>query len=271
MGKKLPYSVGKNKTKEGYQLYLLIDVGNTHTTIGKSDGQKIISNWRIGTKRFDTEDELYSILKSLEILDDINKVAVASVVPSVDKSIQYFCKKYFGFMPVFVNALECKTINWNVKYPKEIGADRVANVLAAYKLFKTNAIIVDFGTAITIDVLVDNNYEGGAILPGFSTSVMALFANTAKLPQVDLKVLSTPIGKDTEENIQIGVVVGTIKAIDCLIEDIINFTNENFLVIATGGNSIISKEISKHIEIVDHQLTLKGILEFAKCCFKEGE
>ncbi|MDI3472416.1 MAG: type pantothenate kinase [Thermotogaceae bacterium] len=252
-------------------MYLLIDIGNTHTVIGKSDGQKIISNWRIGTKRFETEDELYSILKSLGILDDINKVAVASVVPSVDKSIRYFCKKYFDFTPVFVSAPECKLINWNVKYPKEIGADRVANVLAAYKLFKTSTIIIDFGTAITIDVLIDNNYEGGAILPGFNTSIMALFANTAKLPQVDLKVLSTPIGKDTEENIQLGVVMGTVKAIDCLIEDIKKFTNKDFLVIATGGNSTIARELSKHIEIVDYQLTLKGILEFARCCFNEGE
>ena len=252
-------------------MYLLMDVGNTHTVIGRSNGGKIDSSWRIGTRRFETEDELYSILKSLEILDGIKRVAVASVVPGVYKPIQYFCEKYFGFEPIWLDALKYENIKWNVKYPREIGADRVANVIAAYELFKSNAIIVDFGTAITIDVLIGNAYEGGAILPGFNTSIMALFTNTAKLPQVDLKIPSSSIGKDTEDNIQIGVIMGLVKALDGLIDDIISFTNERFEIIATGGNAKLSVGASKYIKNIDPLLTLKGILEFAKYYSKKEE
>jgi len=246
-------------------MYLLMDVGNTHTVIGKSSDKDIISSWRIGTKRFETEDELYSILNGLEILDGVKKVVVASVVPSVDKSIQYFCEKYFDSDPIWVNAPECKIIKWNVKYPREIGADRVANVIAAYKIFGSDSIIVDFGTAITIDVLIENTYEGGAILPGFNTSIMALFSSTAKLPQVDLEVPLETIGKDTIDNIQIGVVKGLIKALDGLIDDIISSTGGSFKIIATGGNAKLAVNVSRYIKEIDPKLTLKGILEFVKC------
>lgn len=241
-----------------------MDIGNTHTVIGKSSGEDIISSWRIGTKRFETEDELYSILNGLGILNGIKKVVVASVVPSVDKSIQYFCEKYFDSDPIWVNATECEMIKWNVKYPREVGADRVANVIAAYKIFGKDSIIVDFGTAITVDVLIGNIYEGGAILPGFNTSIMALFLNTAKLPQVDLEVPLEIIGKDTIDNIQIGVLKGLIKAVDSLIDDIISSTGKSFKIIATGGNTKLAVNVSKYIKEIDPQLTLKGILEFAK-------
>ncbi|HDM70257.1 MAG TPA: type III pantothenate kinase [Thermotogales bacterium] len=245
--------------------YLLLDVGNTHTVLAISDGSKILGRWRISTRRFETEDEFFTLVHNFGIDDGIKTVAISSVVPSVDIALERYCKKYLKVAPLWVNAEDYDEIKWNVNVrPSEIGADRVANVIAVRELFSGDIIVVDFGTAITVDVLVGDTYEGGAILPGFRTSIMALFTGTAKLPQVDLKDPGRSLGKDTEDNIQIGVVRGLVKAVDSIIDDIENETSRKYRIIATGGNSHLAVGLSKHIKEVDEDLTIKGILIFAK-------
>ena len=250
--------------------YLLLDVGNTHTVLATSDGSKIVKRWRISTKRFETEDEFFTIVWNFGV-KEVKNVAISSVVPRVDLALERYCKKYLNLAPLWVGAEHYDEITWNVNVkPSEIGADRVANVIAAREIYGGDLIVVDFGTAITIDVLMGKNYEGGAILPGFQTSVMALFTGTAKLPQVDLKDPGRSLGKDTEDNIQIGIVRGLIKAVDSIIEDIEIETKRKYSVIATGGNANLAGSLSRYIKEIDEDLTIKGILIFAKKKFSNN-
>ncbi|KUK20473.1 MAG: Type III pantothenate kinase, partial [Pseudothermotoga lettingae] len=212
-------------------LLLLFDVGNTHTVAGFTENGTDFLKWRLSTHRFETEDELFVILKTLLENHDIKSkqirsVVIASVVPSVNYIFQRFSEKYLQARYFWLEATDGLDIKWNVKNPSEIGADRVANVLGA-SLTCDDAIILDAGTAITIDVLKNKSYEGGAILPGLMTAAYSLFEKTAKLPQVDLHVPVNCVGKDTPDNIRIGIVKGTAYALNGLVSDVKKYFNMN--------------------------------------------
>jgi type III pantothenate kinase len=244
-------------------MLLIADVGNTHTVLGLWNGREVIEKWRLATSHIFTEDELmvhvnHFLEFSKKSFDAVEDLCVASVVPSANDVFLYFANKYLHKEPTFVNAKGANWIKWNVRTPHEMGADRIANVIAAEKEFQKDVIVVDFGTAITLDILTDE-YEGGSILIGPRTSLKALFSNAAKLPSVSERVPASAIGKDTPSNIQSGTILGTSFAIDGLIQSYEEELSRKFKVVATGGEGKMFAEISRRIEMYDSLLTLKGI------------
>ncbi len=255
-------------------MLLVADVGNTQTLLGLWDGKKIIERWRIGTSNIATEDELLIHVNhfldfSNNALDEIKGFCVASVVPSLNNIFRYFSIRYLKIKPLFVETKDVTWIDWNVKTPNDMGADRVSNVVAAKELFKKDVIIVDFGTAITLDIL-SNLYEGGSILISPHVAIRSLFSNTAKLPSVDERIPTSSIGKDTITNIQSGVILGTAFAIDGLIERYEFELSKKFKVISTGGHGKMFSKISSKIEEYLPDLTLSGIsIYFSKKAHKK--
>lgn len=247
-------------------MLLAIDVGNTTVVMGLMNENKTFYTWRISTKNISTEDEfLVHIRNFLDFsgyrISSIEDICVASVVPELNEVFKYYGKKYMNKNPTFVKIRDANWIEWNVWTPNELGADRIANVIAANELYKKNVIVVDFGTAITIDIFTDR-YEGGVILPGPRTAIRSLFMNTAKLPTVEAKFPDSPVGKDTITNIQSGVMTGTMFAIDGFVSLFEDEFSTKFKVISTGGyGSEISKSSTK-IEQYEPDLTLYGISIF---------
>ncbi len=244
-------------------MLLIADVGNTHTVLGLWNGEKVVERWRLGTSHISTEDEfMVHVNHFLEFCQrsfkDVKDLCVASVVPSVNDVFTYFARKYLDKEPIFVTAKGANWIDWNVRTPQEMGADRVANVIAAKREFEKDVIVVDFGTAVTLDILSEK-YEGGSILIGPKTSLKALFSNAAKLPTVPEKLPKSAIGKDTPSNIQSGTLLGTAFAIDGLISAYERELSKKFKVVSTGGEGKMFIGISKRIEKYDPDLTLKGI------------
>ncbi|PLV56985.1 type III pantothenate kinase [Thermotoga sp. SG1] len=244
-------------------MYLLIDVGNTHSVFSTTEDGKVFKRWRLSTGIFQTEDELFSHLYPLlgDAMRKIEGIGVASVVPTQNIVIERFSRKYFSMDPIWVKAKD-GCVRWNVKNPGEIGADRVANVVGFVKEYESSGIIIDMGTATTVDLVVEGSYEGGAILPGLFMMVHSLFRGTAKLPLVEVKPADFVVGKDTEENIQLGVVNGTVYALEGIVKRIKGMYGE-LPVVLTGGQSKIVREILRH-EIFDEDLTIKGVFHF---CF----
>lgn len=247
-------------------MLLAVDVGNTVAVMGMMNGNKSFDTWRVSTKNISTEDEFSVHIKNfLDFsgykLANIENICVASVVPSINDVFKYYTKKYMNKNPIFVKIKAVNWINWNVWTPNEIGADRIANVIAAKENYGENVIIVDFGTAITIDILTDK-YEGGVILPGPRTAIQSLFTNTAKLPSVEAKFPDSPIGKDTITNIQSGIMLGTMFAIDGLVSLFEDEFSRRFKVVSTGGYGADISKSSVKIENYVPDLTLTGISIF---------
>ncbi len=246
-------------------MLLVSDVGNTHTVLGlwNCERRHIDEKWRIGTKHISTEDEFmvhvdHFLSSTGHTFKEIDGFCVASVVPQVNGALEYFSEKYLKFPVTFVSSEKIDWIEWNVLTPQDMGADRVADVVAAIKEYRENVIVVDFGTAITLEVIT-SRYEGGAILAGIKTSLKSLFSSAAKLPAVRMEIPEFPVGKDTETNIQSGVVLGSIFAVDGLIRLYRNIFSRPFKVISTGGDGKLLHRYSKMIEEYDEALTLKGI------------
>jgi type III pantothenate kinase len=247
-------------------LRLLFDVGNTHIVVGVFE-RDFLYTWRIGTKSFETEDELFSHLSPLFSREnikeeDIDSVIISSVVPSVNYILNKFADKYFKSEAIFVTPKNLKNIELKVDYPNEVGADRIANVLALKKYYGENAIAIDFGTAITIDVLYEGDFIGGSIIPGINTQMMALFSKTAKLPQVELKFLEYSVGKNTIDNIQIGIIKTVVYGIQQLLKDIEKEYKRKFEIVITGGIGKSLQGIIPEFNNYDAYLTLKGLNVF---------
>lgn len=243
-------------------MVLLFDVGNTHTTVAVTDNGKDFKSYRIATKKYETEDELYVFLRNLFGEENIINlpIVVSSVVPSVNVVFEYFANKYSNGQIYFVSSQNYSKIEWNVYYPKEIGADRVCDVIAAFEDYGKNCIIIDYGTAITIEVLKEGTYEGGVIMPGFAMMIDALFRGTAKLPLVELKPYEGFIGKDTESNIRIGAINAMVGAIKYVVEKIQEEYKERPVIIHTGGQAMY---VQNEVEgIIDKDLTLRGMYYF---------
>ena len=247
---------------------LLFDVGNTHTVIGLHLGNEKFQTWRIGTGNFSSEDELFATLftffQTARIdMTQISALGISSVVPPVNFMIKKLAEKYFHQTPHF---LTCDSplfdIEYHVDNPSEIGPDRLADIVASRKLWGPNVICLDFGTAITIDVLCQGHFVGGAILPGFQTSMMALFQNAALLPQIEFNVPDQCIGTNTIDNLQIGLLKVPLLGIERLIEQIQTQAKKPFKIVVTGGLGKVMVMNSMILENYDADLTLKGILYF---------
>ncbi len=248
-------------------MILYVDVGNTHTVFGiKSDGS--FKKWRLSTEKYETEDEVFSHVKTLFDfhgidISGIDSVVVASVVPSLDHVFERFSNKFFGVKPLWVVADDSCGVRWPVENPKEIGADRVANVVGGVHEYSENVLIVDFGTAITIDVVYGREFLGGVISPGINTMLYSLFSGTAKLPLLDLKIPETAIGRNTEDNIRIGILKGTAYAMNGLIDEIEREIGGEFEVVVTGGQSKLVVDLLRY-DHHDPDLTLKGMEWYRK-------
>ncbi|MFN3995348.1 MAG: type III pantothenate kinase [bacterium] len=245
---------------------IYVDVGNTHTVFGviesfsypsiKESIEKGLQELRFSTKHIDTAEDIYSSLfpfvqPQKEGKFVIDSFVVSSVVPQVNFAIERFIEKYTICENIFwVEAREDLGIDWQTEDYKQMGADRVADILGAICLFKDNFCIADFGTAITLDVVVNKKYVGGSISPGFLLLIKSLFQETAKLPMVEIKPLNKILDNTTVGQIQLGTVDIISKGINSIISEIKKSYNVE-KVILTGGFSKIVRNIIVHDEIVD--------------------
>lgn len=247
-------------------MLLVIDVGNTNIVLGVYDSKKLVNFWRVKTDAEKTSDEYGMIIKQLfEIqgykFSDIEAVAISSVVPPIMYTLEHMSRKYLGKDPLIIGP-GIKT-GMNIKYdnPKEVGADRIVNAVAAYELYGGPLIIVDFGTATTYCAVSENgDYLGGAISPGVRISMDALFERTAKLPRVELLKPGTVICKNTINSIQSGVIYGYVGQVDYIVRRMKKeIGNMDAKVIATGGLSKLIASESETIDIVNGLITLEGL------------
>jgi type III pantothenate kinase len=249
-------------------MLLTLDVGNTNTVLGVFRESNLIAHWRLTTARDQTIDE-YGILTrnlfSLADLDpkEISGVIISSVVPPLNRTLAEMSGKYFQQQPLFVEPGVKTGMAVLVDNPLEVGADRIVNGVAAFRKYRSPLIVIDFGTAITFDVIsARGEYIGGAIAPGLGIASEALFARAARLPRVEIKDPGKVIGRNTAEHMQSGLYYGTIDMVDGMIERIkaeLGADGPKLTVIATGGQAALIARGSKYIQDTDEFLTLNGL------------
>ena len=253
-------------------MILVIDCGNTNTVFALYSYDKSINKtacWRIHNNSKRTADSYYSWFSQMLILseikiDDITGICIASVVDETLFNIKMFIKKYFKINPLIIdnNILGLKV---NIDNPEEAGADRLVNSFAVKCLKLSPAIVIDFGTATTFDlVTVDGSYNGGIIAPGVNLSLEALYLAAARLPKVTIKPLSNKnsiIGKNTVNAMESGIYWGYVSMIEGLINKVkILDQYKNYKVIATGGLSNLFKKSLPCIDYIEEDLTLIGLV-----------
>lgn len=246
-------------------MLLVIDVGNTNMALGVYQGEKLVTVWRLTTQRERTVDELGILCRNLFALEGlefsaVTAIIIASVVPPLDFPLRKMAETYFGIEPLFVDASAPTGLPILYDNPQEVGADRIADSVAAAAKYGTPAIVVDFGTATTFDALsAAGEYLGGVICPGIMISAEALFERTAKLPRVDIRRPGSVIGKSTVASIQSGLYFGYIGLVDGVLERLIEELGPETRVIATGGLSHLIGRASRYIQTIDDNLTLDGL------------
>ncbi len=247
-------------------MLVAIDVGNTHTVIGVYRGEHLAYHWRIATDRVRTYDEHRALLSVLlaeaGLIPPLRPegVAVACVVPPLDSAIEQLAREYFGREPLMVGPGVRTGLPILYENPKDVGADRIVNAVAAFEHFRSACIVVDFGTATTFDyVTARGEYAGGAIAPGLGVSMEALAAHAARLFQVELARPPEAIGRTTVHALQSGLIFGYTGLVDGLVERIQKERGEGARVLATGGTAALIARESATIEEVDEFLTLKGL------------
>lgn len=245
-------------------MLLVLDVGNTNTTLGVYDGPKLTHSWRLTSERQRTVDE-YGImcrtLLELAGLDSsaIDAIAISSVVPPLDFTLHKMAQMYFHVEPLFVNA---GNAGIPVMYddPGEVGADRIVNAVAALSKYGAPCIVVDFGTATTFDAISRaGEYLGGIICPGVQISADALFQRAARLRNTEIRRPDKLIGTNPTASIQSGLYYGNIGLVDGLLERMIEELGKDTRVVATGGLAPLISRGSRLIESVDADITLEGL------------
>jgi type III pantothenate kinase len=254
-------------------MLLTIDVGNTHTVLGLFDGEDIVEHWRISTDARRTADELAVLLQGLmgmhpllgeELGDGISGIAICSTVPSVLHELREVTRRYYGDVPAVLVEPGIKTgVPILMDNPKEVGADRIINAVAAVDLYGGPAIVVDFGTATTFDaVSVRGEYAGGVIAPGIEISVEALGVKGAQLRKIELARPRSVIGKNTVEAMQSGIVYGFAGQVDGVVTRMARELAEDpeeVTVIATGGLAPMVLGEASVIDEHEPWLTLIGL------------
>ena len=246
-------------------MILAIDVGNTHTVAGVYEGEELAYHWRFVTEPERTADEYGVLLQSLFAARNVRLSAVAgiivsSVVPSMVRTIENLAEKYFRITPLIVGPGIKTGMPILYDNPREVGADRIVNAVAAYERYRTATIIVDFGTATTFDYVTPaGEYLGGAIVPGVGISLDALFHKTAKLYRVELVKPPRIVGRNTVNAIQSGIYYGYTALVDGMVEGIRRENGAPARVIATGGFATLIAAESRTIEDVDEFVTLAGL------------
>ena len=254
-------------------MLFVIDIGNTNIVMGVYRGNNLEHCWRISTDTNKTSDELGVLLSQLLgykgiSFKDINSVVISSVVPTIMSDLETMCEEYIGIKPLIIGPDIRTGLVVKFDNPKEIGADRIVNAVAAIEKYSVPAIIVDFGTATTFDAISpEKHYLGGAITPGIGISMDALFSKAAKLPRVELKKPDSVIGKNTVKCMQAGILYGYIGQVDGIVSRMKRELGGLPVAIATGG---LAGFIAPYCDTVDHidpYLTLEGL----KIIFERNE
>ena len=246
-------------------MLLAIDVGNTNITLGMYRDGTLVADWRICTQLGRTSDEYGMLL--LELLEysglafkDITGIAISNVVPPTTGALLDTCQKFFSLNPYVVDPLKETGITIHYEPKSDVGADRIVNAIATFELYGGPAVVVDFGTATTLDAISSTgDYLGGAIAPGIGISMEALFRTAARLPRIDLVRPPSPIGKTTETSMQAGIIYGFAGQVDEIVAKFQEELGKDAKVIATGGLASLIAEESSTIQVVNPFLTLEGL------------
>ena len=246
-------------------MLLALDVGNTNITIGAFSGDQLTGRWRLRTIREQTVDEWGILLRSIFSLsaldlESVHGIIISSVVPVINTILAEMVRKYFQREAVFVTAETDLGIRVLYDNPRDVGADRVVNGVAAWQLYGGPAVVVDLGTAITFDVISrKGEYRGGLICAGIGMAISGLFSKTALLPMVNFAAPEKLIGTNTMGSIQSGLYYGSLGMIDGILERLVAELGADTKLIATGGNAGLIREGSRLIQHVDENLTLTGL------------
>ncbi|HYP50678.1 MAG TPA: type III pantothenate kinase [Pyrinomonadaceae bacterium] len=246
-------------------MLLVIDIGNTNTSLGVYNRENLIAHWRMNTVRDRTIDEVGVLARQMFVLSEIDykkidAVIIASVVPPLNFTFQKMSENYFAHKAIFVdNTLD---FGLKIKYnpPSDVGADRIVDAVAAIAKYGMPCIVVDFGTATTFDAInSDGEYLGGVITPGITISSDALFSRAAKLPRVEIRRPEKVIGASTVGSIQSGLYYGYAGLVDGILRRMIEELGAETKVVSTGGLAPLISQASELIETVDDTLTLEGL------------
>ncbi|MEN6485141.1 MAG: type III pantothenate kinase [Syntrophobacteraceae bacterium] len=247
-------------------MLLAMDIGNTNTVLGIFKGDRLFDQWRIRTDVNTTVDEYGITIRSLFSIhslpiNEVRHVIISCVVPPVLNAIERFCKKYLNITPFIVGPGIRTGMPISYDNPREVGADRIVNAIAAYDLYKTATIVVDFGTATTFDYIsARGEYMGGVISPGIMISCEALFFKASKLPRVEIFARPPSIlAKNTVSSMNAGIVYGYAGLVEGIITRMKREVKTDPKVIATGGLAAMIASECPAIDEVDDDLTLKGL------------
>jgi type III pantothenate kinase len=246
-------------------MLLTVDVGNTNTVLGIFDGEELVRSWRVKTDPRTTADELWLQFNALVADYDVTGLSICSTVPATLREFRTMIASYFSKIPTTIVEPGTKTgVPLLVDNPKEIGADRIVNTLAAHVLYGGPAIVVDFGTSTNLDVVSPKGeFLGGALAPGIEISVDALAARAAQLRKVELIRPKSVIGKNTVEALQSGTIFGFAGQVDGLVDRITAELAQSYdqapTVIATGGLAPLIIGVAETIDEHEPDLTLIGL------------
>ena len=253
------------EVSEEFNMILVMDTGNTNIVLGVYEGNQLKYHWRMQTYRHKTEDEYAMQVKSLFThvglqFEDVKGIIISSVVPPVVFPLEQMCRKYFNQKPLIVGPGIKTGLNIQYENPREVGADRIVNAVAAIEDYGGPLIIVDFGTATTYCyVNSDGGYMGGAIAPGIGISMEALFDRASKLPRIELARPDQVVGKNTVSAMQSGIIYGYVGQVEGIVARMKAQSKEEPTVVATGGLADLIASESTAIDVVDNFLTLKGL------------
>jgi len=244
---------------------LALDAGNTNVTIGAFEFGKLTASWRLRTVHEQTADEWGVLLRHLLELagidfEKVDAIIIASVVPPIDAALARMAQRYFETEARFVT--HATDIGLKILYddPREVGADRLVNAVAALHKYGGPCVVVDLGTAITFDAISANaEYLGGIISAGIGISIDALFARTARLPRVDFREPDKLIGTNTVGSVESVLFYGALILIDCMIERLVQKLGPETKVIGTGGQANLIAAQSRYLKTIDENLTLNGL------------
>jgi type III pantothenate kinase len=246
-------------------MLLVMDIGNSNITFGIFDGKKLLQHWRIGTAKNKTSDEYGILIKELFFMNKIDKksithIALSSVVPPLLPTMVEMFHKYLNLTPMIIEPGIKTGMPILYDNPRDVGADRIVNGVAAFEKYKGPVIVIDFGTATTFDAVSQKGeYLGGVIAPGIVISSEALFHHTAKLPRIEFVKPKEVIGKNTIWSMQSGIIYGYAGLVDSIVIRMKKEMGCIPSVIATGGLAEIISSASETIEKVDPFLTLEGL------------
>ena len=246
-------------------MFLVIDVGNSNIVLGIYRNRELLHHFRLATNRQSTVDEygvmIYNLFQMSKInVEEIEGVIISSVVPPLMHVLEELCEKYMKKKPMVVGPGIKTGLNLRYENPKEVGADRIVNAVAAIEKYGGPIVVVDFGTATTFDCVdAEGNYLGGAIVPGIGISTEALYLRASKLTRIELEKPKKVIGRNTVTAMQAGIIFGYAGQVDGIVERIAVEMNAQPKVIATGGLAELIAIETLSIKEVDPRLTLVGL------------